>query len=143
MGIHQIQFKVRVVTLVATLFLSMSLQAQNNRTVNIGGGTGGGSDNAAIQVSGSDLQVLDGGGTVSVPLDQVNFELVEERFTGITGTAITITVGTPTADPADLIFYRNGLQQEPGVDFTIAGTNITLTVSAVAAERFIVKFREE
>lgn len=81
------------------------------------------------------VQILDASVTTS------NFK--EERFTGVVGTNITITVGTPTADPADLTFYRNGLQQEPGVDFTIIGTNITLIIPATNPERFTVKFREE
>ena len=78
-----------------------------------------------------------------VMYDGANYVVVEptkDKFTGITGTGITLS-STPAIEQDNVIdVYKNGLLLEETDDYTVSGTAVTLVVALIASDKVTVKY---
>lgn len=104
--------------------------------------SGSGSDNTDFEVVSDSLRVTDGAGSLSVALDEINFQWEEQVFDSFTGSTLAITVATLPTSAEEVFVWRNGILQSNGVghDYFISGNNILLNRTSMG-DRFVVRFR--
>lgn len=65
----------------------------------------------------------------------------EEYFGSITGNTITTTGTLPTVQQQQrILVYRSGVKMRQGVDYTISGNNVSLTIGGLA-ESFTIRYK--
>lgn len=76
------------------------------------------------------------------PNERVLAQEYRERFTGLTGTTLTLThlpLRTVNTLALELLF-KNGALLDPASDYTIAGATVTLSVALIAGDKIVARY---